>query len=456
MNFKLTKLFCVTMIITLSLILWVSGSVFASDHPVEVQEWLDMVKEKYGGTTITVSMGPHPSTNAFRAMVDEFTELTGIKVQWDLISSPRLRPFHMAQATGESSMFDVWMTDGFYISEYVEKDTIIPIKTFLDNKELTPEWFDFEDIIEAYKLALVTVNDEVYAVPSAGESRFIGYRKDLLEQYNIEPPQTTEDLLKAAKFCKEEVPEIHGMVSRAVEGNLFASGWLHVLYQFSEGWIDQENGEILADSPEVIESLKYWIELLRTGPSDIATYDHEAATSTFMRGGSAFWFDATAIAVWIIDPEESEVYDKVGFIPPPEGPKGRFGGLAGWSLSIPKYSDQKEAAWAFIVWMTSRYNGPKYMENGGVLVRDSLLNNPEITGVHPEMYEALDKTFEAAANLVNKGLVWIPPFWLSSDILAQAGNLGNKALIGDITEEEACKQLADRLRDMQEQWQDQW
>ena len=336
---------CLLSILVVSLFLVIAGNIFAGDHPVEVQKWLDMVKEKYGGTTINVSMGTHPSTEAFRAMVDEFTELTGITVKWDIISEPKLRPLHMAQATGASSVFDVWMTDGFYISEYVVKDTIFPLKVFLDNKELTPEWFDYEDILPAYRMALATVNGEAYAVPSAGESRFIAYRKDLLEKYKIKPPQTTEELLKAAKFFKEEVPGVYGLVSRAKVGGFFASGWLHILYQFSDGWIDQKTGEILVDSPEVLESLKYWNSLLRTGPPDIASYTHEEASSTFMGGGAAFWFDATAIAGWLIDPKESEVYDKVGFLPPPEGPKGRFGALAGWSLSIPKFTKNKEAAW---------------------------------------------------------------------------------------------------------------
>ena len=164
------------------------------------------------------------------------------------------------------------------------------------------------------------------------------------------------------------------------------------------------------------------------------------------------WFDATAIAGWLIDPEKSEVYDKVGFLPPPEGPKGRYGGLAGWSLSIPKLTDKKEAAWAFVVWMTSKYNGPEYMKSGGVLVRESLLNNPEITSTHPDMYKALGETFEAAANLTNKGLIWIPPTWLANPVLVEAGTYGNLALVGDMTEEEACKSIAKAIKEMQERW----
>jgi len=430
-----------------------SFTVLAQDHPQEVMEWINMVKENYGGTTLTVSMGTHPSTEAFREMVDEFTELTDIEVEWDIISEPRLRPLHFSQASAGETSFDVWMVDGFYIQEYVAKDTLVPLEDFMSNEELTPDWFDYEDILPAYRQAIATVDGEPYGVPTAGESRFIAYRKDLFEEHGITPPQTTEELMEAAKYFEEEVDGIFGMASRAQRGIFFASGWLHILYQFSDGWIDQETGEVIADSEEVIESLRYWNELLRTGPSDVASYTHEEASSAFMTGDAALWFEATAIAGWLLDPEKSEVYDSVGFLPPPEGPKGRYGGLAGWNVAVPKLTDQKEAAWAFIVWMTSKYNGPTYMENGGVLVRDSLLANPEITSKHPDMYAALKETFDAAANLTGKGLVWIPPTWLANPVLQEAGNFGNSALVGDMTEEEACERLAEEIRDMQEQWQ---
>ena len=441
-------------VISLFIIMLLSVNIVSASnvHPEDVQKWLDTVKEEYGGTTLTVSMGTHPSTDAFRNMADEFTELTGIKVKWDIINGQKLRPLHFSQASAGATSFDVWMVDGFYIQEYVAKDTLLAIKTFLNDDKLTPDWFDYEDIIPAYRKAISTVNEEAYGIPTAGESRFIAYRKDLFEEHNITPPQTTEELLKVAKYFKDEVPGIYGMSTRAKRGIFYASGWLHVLYQFSDGWIDQDSGEVIADSPEVIESLKYWNDLIKTGPPDIASYTHEEASSAFMTGDAAMWFDATAIAGWLIDPDRSEVFDKVGFLAPPEGPKGRYGGLAGWNIAIPKLTDKKEAAWAFIVWMTSKYNSPLYMQNGGVLVRNSLFDNLEITGKNPEMYKAMKKTFKAAGNLTDKNMIWIPPTWLANPVLLKAGAFGSESLVGDISEEEACKKLAEEITKMNEKW----
>jgi len=418
------------------------------DHPAEVDAWLEYVQATYGGTTINVSVGSHPSVDAFRLMVDEFTQETGIQVEWDIISTPNLRPNHLALASSGSSPFDLWMVDGFYISEYVAADTLFPVEHFTVDTTLTPEWFDYDDILPAYRMAIASVDGVPYAVPTAGESRFIAYRKDLFAEHDIAPPQTTDELLAAAQYFKENVPGVHGFVSRARTGGFFASGWLHILYQFSDGWVDQETGEILADSQEVIDSLDYWTTLLRTGPDDIANFTHEEASATFNAGNAALWFDATAIATWLLDPDRSEVYDQVGFLPPPEGPKGRFGALAGWNFAVPQLARHPEAAWAFIVWMTGRYNAKTYIDNGGVLVRSSSLTDPAVTTDYPEMYSALIETFDAAAALSDRGLVWIPPTWLAFGVLRVAGDIGNRALLGDITPTEAANELAMELEDM--------
>ena len=119
--------------------------------------------------------------------------------------------------------FDLWMVDGFYISEYVAADTLFPVEDFTSNAVLTPEWFDYEDILPAYRLAIASVDGVPYAVPTAGESRFIAYRKDLFAEHGIAPPQTTDELLAAAQYFKENVPGVNGFVSRARTGGFFAS-----------------------------------------------------------------------------------------------------------------------------------------------------------------------------------------------------------------------------------------
>ena len=57
----------------------------------EMSEWGAKVKAASDGKTITVAMASHPSTEAFKTMSDKFTELTGIKVVWDIVEETNLK-----------------------------------------------------------------------------------------------------------------------------------------------------------------------------------------------------------------------------------------------------------------------------------------------------------------------------------------------------------------------------
>ncbi len=46
---------------------------------------------------------------------------------------------------------------------------------------------------------------------------------------------------------------------------------------------------------------------MKFAPTGIENFSHEEATTTFMQGLAAMWFDATALAPWIEDPTKSKV-----------------------------------------------------------------------------------------------------------------------------------------------------
>lgn len=437
-------------LIGVALIVTLGSAGVASELSPEVKSWVDMVRQKYAGTTLAVSFATHPSTDAFIAMAPEFERLTGIRIIWDVVQSSELRPKHFLEFSAGTARYDVLMSDGFWIAEYATRKIVRPLEPFLKDPALTPSWFDYEDILPAYREGLGTVSGTIYGIPTAGESRFIAYRKDLFEKYGKKPPETMDELLECARFFNGREPELYGIGMRAQRGIHFSSGWLTVMYQFGGGFFDQETWEVSVNSPETVDSLTYFVELLKQGPPDTASFTHEEATSSFMSGKTAMWWDATAIAPWIEDPTKSLVAGKVGYLPPPEGPSGRFGALAGWNAAISAQSSKPEAAWAFIVWMTSRLNSKKYLDSGGVLCRTSNLEDPEILATNPQYYEALIETFDAAGALVDRGLRWIPPIFIAAPILERAGFYGNRALIGELSPKEACELAADELQQIME------
>ncbi|MEI6156849.1 MAG: sugar ABC transporter substrate-binding protein [Atribacterota bacterium] len=413
-------------------------SIAMAEMPADVATWANMIKEKYDGTTITCAFVPHPTTDAMQGMVDEFTQLTGIKVRWDIIEEGLLRQKLLMEHESKTGVYDVLLIDAFNMAEYFPSGVAADLKPLLDDKNLTPAWYDYEDILPAYRDGIGKFNGVTTGIPVAGETRYVGYRTDLFEKYGQKPPETMDDFLTLAKFFKGKEKDLYGVAMRAQKGIHFASGWLTVMYQLGGQFLDQKTWKVLVNDPKTIASLEYYVDILKQGPPDIGVYTHEEAVSAFTSGRTAMWFDSTALTPWITDPTKSQITDKLGFVPPPQGPAGAYGVLAGWNVGISSDVDQKrkEAAWAFIVWMTSKYKAKDYVTRGGTPVRKSIYSDPELVQKNwtfPIQLASLDR----AANMVKDGIMWLPPHPKLMKVLEVVGSYGSDVLVGTMSAKDA-------------------
>ncbi|MFV0452118.1 MAG: extracellular solute-binding protein, partial [Propioniciclava sp.] len=288
-----------------------------------LESWGAAMKERYDGTSITVAMAAHPSTDAFKTMEQEFTDLTGISVTWDVVEETNLKNKQLLDVQGGGS-YDVMMVDAFWMAEYASKNVLDPIEPFAADVNKTPEWFDYEDIMPAYRNGIAGANGTNYGIPTAGETRFIAYRTDLFEKYDKQPPTTMAEYLELAEFFNGKEDGLYGVSMRGQRGIHFASGWMSLMYNFGGGFMDQSalaNGDIVftANTPETEESLQFYVDLLKNAPPDVGSYTHEEALGAFLSGKTAMWLDATALANRITDPSTSTVADKVAFVPTPTG-----------------------------------------------------------------------------------------------------------------------------------------
>ena len=430
----LSWLLCLVMVFSVT-------SVLAEGDVSTLAGWGEKVKAQSGGKTITVAMASHPSTEAFKTMADEFTALTGINVVWDVVEETNLKSKQLLDAQG-SGTYDVFMVDAFWMSEYASKNVLLPIAAFAEDPAKTPAWFDYENIMAAYRNGIAGANGVNYGIPTAGETRFIAYRTDLFEKYGKQPPKTMDEYLALAQFFTGKEDGLYGVSMRAQRGIHFASGWMSLMYNFGGGFLDQAalaKGETIATctTPETVASLQFYVDLLKCAPPDVGTYTHEEALGAFISGKTAMWLDATALANQITNPETSTVADKVAFVPTPTGPAGDGAALAGWNLGISANSKNPEEAWDFICFMASREKSVDYVKAGGVATRASVFENAELAALNPS-YPAQKAALVAANGLVEKGLSWIPQHDQINQILEIAGAYGSSALAGDITVQEAC------------------
>ena len=408
-----------------------------------LEGWGALMKEQYDGTKIVVSMASHPSTESFQSMAAEFTSLTGIKVEWDVVEQTYLKNKQLLDFQGAHS-YDVFMVDSFWNAEYGSKNVVQPLDNYLSDSQKTPKWYGKEDLIPAY-CDLGRYDGKTIGIPIAGETRFLAYRMDLFEKYGKEPPATMDEFLELARFFNGKEDGLYGVALRAQRGIHFASGWLTTMYAFCDGMMDQETLEPKINDPGVVASLQWYLDMLACAPPDVSTYTHEEALGAFMSGKTAMWLDATAIAPAITDPQKSKVYDKVAFAAPPDGVAGESAALADWNISIPNGAKNPDAAWAFMMYMTSREKSFEYVRQGGAATRYSIYENGELINENPS-YPAQLAALEKANGLVNRGLQWTPPHEQINQMLDIMGSYASRAQAGEMTAQEACdKAQADVL-----------
>ena len=403
-----------------------------------VGEWANAVAAKSNGVRITALLAAHPSTSAVLTMIDEFTALTGIRVETRVLASTEMKTMQRSSSSARAGAFDIYMVDAFTIYEYAKAGYIDNLSGRLRDRAQTPAWYDWDDVLPAFRDGISAVEGQTYTLPIAGESRFIAYRKDLFTKYNQQIPKNLDELLSVAEFFNGREPDLYGISFRGAPGTLVGSAHMSLAYCFTDSpIINQKTGQYTVNSPESIQSIEYVLKLAKAAPPDIASINHEDALALFAQGRVAMWFDATALAVNMEESAIPQVKDNIGYFNVPNGPAGGSGAIAGWGFGIPSDSRQKDAAYAFIMYMSSREKSKEYNLAGGVPNRISNFSDPEIIAKYPTNKDIFN-AITAAADMTRRGITYNYPSIDVLNFMAIIGNEINRAITGQITATEAA------------------
>lgn len=122
-----------------------------------------------------------------------------------------------------------------------------------------------DDFFDGPINVLATPGGENYAVPLHGWVQGIWYRTDLFEEKGLAPPTTWENILAAAKAFHDPSNRFYGIVI-GTDKDSFARQ-VFTPYALSNGaHIFDEDGNIVFDSPEMIEALEFYAELAEYTP----------------------------------------------------------------------------------------------------------------------------------------------------------------------------------------------
>ncbi|NKB26246.1 MAG: extracellular solute-binding protein [Rhodobacteraceae bacterium] len=316
-------------------------SATAQDTPYNLMDG-----KPYAGTKLNILSVVTPQFDGLMLRDEEFTELTGIETEWTFIPFGSLQEKINAEGIAANGTFDVvnyldsWGPPNAHwlmkIDEMMERDGI--------SMDRYPAAFARSAQFEG----------ETLGFPLRAHPQLMFYRKDLIP----EPPTSWEEVIEIGKKLKETNPEIAPLAlyynNDGNRQNLFI--WINFLWAagadiFNDDWTPAWTSE------EALKATEDYIALHTvhgvTNPNSLAFVEQDARQS-FMQGNSAM------MPVWwwaysgFYNPDSSTLTkDQVAFT----GMPSYNGVTKTYAISMPfsisEYSENKEAAWEFLKWLSN-------------------------------------------------------------------------------------------------------
>ncbi len=312
----------------------------------ETQTKEENTEKPYSGTNLVIGVeSGSPNIEFYKNQAAEFTEQTGITVEWVEIPHDNMHERFVQEAISGSGAIDIYDTDQPWISEFASKGYLT---------DLTDKLTD-EDKNDFYASALDASSYEgkIYSVPFFVHTPIVFYRTDLFEEAGItEFPKTWEEYAEAAK--KLTGNEVYGTIIEAKQAGEPVTHLVDWFYQAGGSIIDSENN-VTVNSEENKEAFEYLLKMMYEDESVMPGslgYDNADVHNLFMQGKVAMVKNWPYMYAMCKDPGQSTVSDKFAVAIQPAG-KEQSSAAWTWGFGISSSSKNQDAAWEFVKWATS-------------------------------------------------------------------------------------------------------
>lgn len=352
----------------------------------------DFQWNRASGQTIKVSLNKHPITESLIPLLNEFTALTGVHVEYNILSEEEYRDKIIIELSSGAGNVDVLMTGPYTSWSYVSANWLEPLDEYLDHSSLTSHQYDAGDFFPSL-LAANRWNGQpgyqnygkgsLWAIPVQVETYILAYRKDWAQELKLQAPRTYPEFYQFAKAMTRSVAgrTVYGFTSRGLgTWPTIATGYISGFGSYGCRDFDEQMNSMIA-SPRAVEFTSLWMKTIREcGPQARTNNSWYDAKEQFESGRYGMIFDADFFASTYENPAKSRVAGRVAYALPPAGPDGTIrSNIWTWALAINKQSRHKLASWLFIQWATSKEQLRTATLNGNWNpTRQSIWNDPQV------------------------------------------------------------------------------
>ncbi|MCE8051747.1 ABC transporter substrate-binding protein [Halomonas daqingensis] len=403
-----------------------------------VASGLTLVTTQAQAATITIACGDGGSADFCPELARQWAQETGHEVA--VVTTPQsgteTLSLYQQLLGSKSSDIDVLMVDtvwpGLLAAHLIDLADYLP-----------------EDASEGFFPAMIdnnTVDDRLLALPWYSDAGLLYYRRDLLEKYGHDVPETWEQLTEIAREIQNAEREagnerMHGFVfqGRAYEG--LTTNALEWIASYGGGTIVDDDGNITVNNPQAAEALTLaasWVGDI--APRGVRNYMEEEARGLFQSGNAVFmrnWPYAWALG----QADGTAIQGKFGVAPLPHGSAGEsVATLGGWSWAVSRYSKNPDLAAELVAYLTAEAQQKAHAIRFGMNpTRVTLYQDKEVLEVQPfigELYDTLVSGVPRPANVTGEHYTRVSNAFF---------NRVHDVLSGDLTAEQALGQLEREL-----------
>jgi multiple sugar transport system substrate-binding protein len=331
----------------------------------------------FSGVTLNVSCWSYAYPRYLADYLPEFEAATGAKVNYDTPSFPVYNQRADVELSTGGSAYDVLNVTFIYSGRWIGAGWFTPLDDFLNEPNKTPSDWSPDDFLPGTTATLKDKQGRLYGIPWVADIFMAGCgRWDLFEKAGKKMPDTFDDVMDAMKTVERPA----GIASYICDNHY---GWTFI------PWLNGFGGKVfreppddltpVLDSPEATAAAEFYANLLYAyGPDGIVQLNYEQVPAMLKAGRANYSTENQAFLVQMAE-KDSRVAQTCNFSMFPQGPKGRFPGVATHGWGIPTGAKNKDASWQFIVWAMSKAMIRRMVYERGFssITRRSLIETPE-------------------------------------------------------------------------------
>lgn len=336
-----------------------------------------------------------PTTNALRLLADNFTQASGIEVEFTTLSQDALLKAIISDNDLGGGKYDVYMYDLPWTDYLVQNSLIDDITDLLADGEV-----DIASLLPE-NLEGCMFGGNYYGIPIIGGAQILFYRKDIFEdvslckafeqQYKVSlrPPKTWTEFNGIAEFFTRtrhgESPVAFGTSLAAINNQELAPELLIRIWA-SGGALFDHNCKVRINSPACAKAMRTTLQTLDYVQRDPLQTSIRQTVADFCSGKTAMLITYSEYAAQISSSVHSQIIGRVGYSLIP----GRTPVSVGWNLGMSLHAQNAAHVQAFFRWVCRKDISYYLTIIDGQSAAVHPYRNNELLKLYPWMNQTLD------------------------------------------------------------------